>query len=118
MKSNIKTCTSLLPGALFDFVVDHSFEIGDFLNSLPKKGLTIIGKGKILHIDTEEYDCQQCNYKEDECHYIGKEKVSIQFDRCLVGDMWLRDYLCVGVEELKGIIQSASIAEEESSDED
>lgn len=110
--------SSLVTKMVVDFIKDHVTEISNYLDSLPKGGLDMIGKERRLHIDTEGYDCHQCNLNGDNCLCKGQEEIFVFFDHRLSMNIRVRDVFCIGVEDLRDLIQSVSEFEEASSDED
>ena len=102
-----------------DIIKGHSTKINNYLDSLPKGGLDMIGKGRRLHIDTEGYDCHQCNLNGDDCICKGQENIFVFFDHRMSGNISVRDVFCIGIEDLRDLIQSVvSEFEKDLSNED
>ena len=71
--------SKLVTDMTVDFVKEHCTEIINYLDTLPKGGLDMIGKERRLHIDTEGYDCHQCNLYGADCLHKGQEKIFVFF---------------------------------------
>lgn len=110
--------SKLVTDMTVDFVKEHCTEIINYLDTLPKGGLDMIGKERRLHIDTEGYDCRQCNLNGDGCLHKGQEKIFVFFDHRLSMNMWARDAFCIGIEDLRDLTQGVSEFAEEPADED
>lgn len=110
--------SSIVTKMVVDFAKGHSTEISSYLETLPKGGFDLIGKERRLHIDTEGYDCHQCDLDGDNCPHKGQEKLFIFLDHRISGDVWARDFFCIGIEDLRDLLQGTSESEEEPSNED